>query len=86
MFHFSFIIDYVRYLINACCLETETEDACTGNAINGKYVEALDTFYSHRDMITARREAVAIVLKRIRNMEQVLRFIIFVYQQKFPLV
>lgn len=75
----------MRYLINACCLETETEtaDECTGNAINGKYVEALDTFYSHRDMITA-REAVVIVLKRIRNMEQVLRFIIFVYQQKIP--
>ena len=67
-------------------METETADECTGNAINGKYVEALDTFYSHRDMITARRETVAIVLKRIRNMEQVLRFIIFVYQQKFPLV
>lgn len=64
--------------------ETETADECTGNAINGKYVEALDTFYSHRDMITARRETVAIVLKRIRNMEQVLRFIIFVYQQKTP--
>ena len=57
--------------------ETGTADEFTGNATNGKYVAVLDTFYCHRDMKTARREAVQIVLKRIRKMEQVLIYHIF---------